>query len=129
MLKEMEAAPSTALPKFLETLASTRLTGAVPTLQKHLKDRNAPAAMAAATGLLSMGDSSGLSVVHALRKSQGKHNRTMLEALMTYWSADTPPDQVKKIRECLDVYASGGAAAKPCVTKDDFRKRFQYFEE
>ena len=53
----------------------------------------------------------------------------MLQALMTYWTADTPPDQVKKIRECLDAYAPRNATAKPCVTKDDFRKRFEYCDE
>jgi len=106
MLKEVEAAPPTALPMLLKLLTDTRLPGIAPTLKKHLNNRYPPAAMAAAVGMLSLGESSALPVIHNLRWRSGRHNNEMQSALMAYWKPDTPPEHVSMIRACLDAYST-----------------------
>lgn len=128
MLAEVDAAPPTALPVFLKYLADTRLPGIMPTLRKHLNDRYPPAAMAAAVGMLGMGESSGLSVIHKLRWRSGGQNDEIQSALMAYWKADTPPEQVSMIRACLDAFYPNAYPAKRCVTGDDYKRCFESFE-
>jgi HEAT repeat protein len=128
MLKELDAAPPTALPRFLEWLAATRLPGVVPTLKKHLNDRYAAAAIAAAAGLILMGDPAGLPVLHKLRSHGAHADLQMLRALMAYWTPETPADQVKLIRECLNAYPFG-YTDKQGVTKEDYRQRFDLRDE
>ena len=128
MLKEVEAAPPVALPPLLDWLAATRLTGALPVLRKHLKHRYEPVALAAAVGMVRLGDGEALPIIQRLIRRHSGWPLYPQRSLLSYWKPDTPPDQVKMIRECLDIY-SPACAEKPCVTRDDYCQEFGFYGE